>query len=144
MERALSEYLRQSTDKIRYADTDRQGHVNNALFATFLETGRVEILYDPDQPLAADGAEFVIARLSLDFRGELRWPGSVTVGTAVRKIGKSSLELSQVMYQEDRCVALAETVIVQVDCRERTARPLTQQARAMLAALQLGERDSAT
>ncbi len=144
MERALSDYLGQSTDKIRYADTDRQGHVNNALFATFLETGRVEILYDPVQPLAADGAEFVIARLTLDFRGDLRWPGSVTVGTAVQRIGNSSLELSQVMYQENWCVAVAEAVIVQVDCRERTARPLTQQARETLAALQLSERDSAT
>lgn len=144
MEAALSGYPRRSTDKIRYADTDRQGHVNNALFATFLETGRVEILYDPEQPLAADGAEFVIARLSLDFRGELRWPGSVTVGTAVRKIGNSSVELSQIMCQQDRCVACAETVIVQVDRRDRTARPLTEQARAKLAALQLDERDPAT
>ncbi|MEW5826724.1 MAG: thioesterase family protein [Candidatus Bipolaricaulota bacterium] len=125
MERALAEYFRQPIDEIRYADTDRQVHVDKALFATFLETGRVEILYDPGQPLAADGAEFVIARLSLDFRGELRWPGSVTVGTAVRKIGNSSLELLQVMYLKDRCVALAETVIVPVDGRERTACPLT-------------------
>jgi acyl-CoA thioesterase FadM len=28
-------------DKLRYNDTDRQGHVNNAIFATFFETGRV-------------------------------------------------------------------------------------------------------
>ena len=31
-------------DKLRYGDTDRQGHVNNAVFATFLETGRVDML----------------------------------------------------------------------------------------------------
>ena len=42
-------------DKIRYADTDRQGHVNNANFSTFLETGRTEILYNPDTPLTAPG-----------------------------------------------------------------------------------------
>ena len=28
-------------DKLRYADTDRQGHINNAVFATFLDTGRL-------------------------------------------------------------------------------------------------------
>lgn len=33
-----------SSDKLRYGDTDRQGHVNNAVFSTFLETGRVELL----------------------------------------------------------------------------------------------------
>jgi acyl-CoA thioester hydrolase len=34
-------------DKIRYADTDRQGHVNNAVYATFLETGRERLRSEP-------------------------------------------------------------------------------------------------
>lgn len=139
MERLLQEYPRQSTDKVRYADTDRQGHVNNAVFATFLETGRVEILYDPERPVAADGAEFVIARLSLDFRGEIRWPGSVAVGTGVRSIGSSSLTLSQAVYQDGRCVAHAETVIVQVDTVSRSARPLTIGARTRFEDLRVGD-----
>ena len=137
MERLLHEYPKHSTDKVRYADTDRQGHVNNALFATFLETGRVEILYDPDQPFPADGAEFVIARLSLDFRGEIRWPGSVTVGTGVQKVGNSSLTLSQAIYQSDQCVAHAETVIVQVDSESGKAHPLTAKAKARLETLRI-------
>ena len=137
MERLLHEYPKHSTDKIRYADTDRQGHVNNALFAIFLETGRVEILYDPDQPLAADGAEFVIARLSLDFHGEILWPGSVTVGTGVQKVGNSSLALSQAIYQSGQCVGYAETVIVQVDSVSRKAHPLTEKAKARLDTLRV-------
>lgn len=40
-----------TTDKIRYSDTDRQGHVNNAVFSTFLETGRAERLYRDELPL---------------------------------------------------------------------------------------------
>jgi len=137
MKRALDDFPQRSTDKIRYADTDRQGHVNNALFATFLETGRVEILYDPDEPLAASGAEFVIARLSLDFLGEVHWPGSVTVGTGVDEIGTSSLTLAQAIYQDDRCVAQAETVIVQMDSASRRSRPLSDAARSRLERLLL-------
>ncbi|MDX1502875.1 MAG: thioesterase family protein [Thermoanaerobaculia bacterium] len=139
MQRRPEEYPRQSTDKIRYADTDRQGHVNNALFATFLETGRVEILYDPERPLAAEGAEFVIARLGLDFRAEMKWPGSATVGTGVRKVGNSSFTLEQVIYQGETRVAEAETVIVQVDGRTGKARPLTGATRERLDALRLAE-----
>jgi acyl-CoA thioester hydrolase len=138
-EKPPQEFPRQSTDKVRYADTDRQGHVNNAVFASFLETGRVEILYDPERPLTADGAEFVIARLSLDFRGEIRWPGSVTVGTGVRSIGSTSLTLSQAVYQDDRCVARAETVIVQVDTVSRRARPLTVAAKTRFEDLRVGD-----
>lgn len=32
---ALEDFPFQTFDKVRYADTDRQGHVNNAAFATF-------------------------------------------------------------------------------------------------------------
>ena len=69
-----------TSDKIRYRDTDRQGHVNNAVFASFLETGRVELLYDPEQPLTGEGCSFVIASLKLEFFNELRWPGEVEIG----------------------------------------------------------------
>lgn len=139
MDRPLRQFPRFSTDKVRYADTDRQGHVNNARFATFLETGRVEILYDPDQPLTADGAEFVIARMTVEFLGEIQWPGSVRVGTGVLRIGTSSITMLQAVHQDDRCVAQAETVIVQVDTTSRKARPLSADARARLEALRLSE-----
>ena len=44
-----------TTDKLRYGDTDRHGQVNNAVFSTFLETGRVEMVFDADHPLLAPG-----------------------------------------------------------------------------------------
>ena len=62
----LAQFPLHAHDKLRYADTDRQGHVNNAVFATALETGRVELLHDPNLPLAGPGSSFVIARLELD------------------------------------------------------------------------------
>ena len=123
-------------DKVRYADTDRQGHVNNASFSTFLETGRVEILYDPTQPLAAKGAPFVIVRLALDFRAEIHWPGNVEIGTRLVRVGRSSVTLAQAVFQDSRCVATAETVIVQVDDASGTARVIDDAARTRLESLQ--------
>jgi acyl-CoA thioester hydrolase len=131
----LDAYPLRTFDKLRYADTDRQGHINNAVFATFLETGRVEILYDPEALLAEPGCAFVIARLSLDFRSEIRWPGRVGIGTRVASIGRSSVTLAQGLFQDDRCVATAETVIVQMDESTRRSRPLSQAAVARLSSL---------
>ena len=59
----LADFPRRTFEKLRYSDTDRQGHVNNAVFSTMLETGRVEILCDPARPLYAEGCAFVIASL---------------------------------------------------------------------------------
>ena len=140
----LGDFPIRTFDKVRYADTDRQGHVNNAAFATFLETGRVEVLYDPDAPLADIGASFVIARLILDFVSEAHWPGRIDVGTGVSKIGNSSLHLTQGLFQSGRAVARARTVIVHVDGSTKRSSPLTDHARTILEKLTLsGSKDHA-
>lgn len=133
--RPLESYPLRTFDTIRYADTDRQGHVNNAVFSTFLESGRVPLLYDRDAPLAVEGAAFVIAKLVLEFRSEVNWPGRVEIGTAVASVGRSSLTLAQGLFQDGRLVATAETVIVQMDEETRRSRPLSAHAVERLTAL---------
>lgn len=128
----LTDFPVQSFDKIRYADTDRQGHVNNATFSTFLETGRVEFLYNAEYPLLAEGASFVIASLKLNFLKEITWPGQVEIGTGMIKIGNSSIVMYQQLFQQGQCMATAETVIVQVDDQTGRSKPLTPQAKKML------------
>lgn len=129
---ALANFPFQTFDKVRYADTDRQGHVNNAAFATFLETGRVEFLYNPQSPLAAEGAAFVIANLNLNLLAEINWPGRVEIGTGVTKVGNSSIRLWQGLFQDGRIAATAETVIVQMNEQTRKSHPLSDTARAFL------------
>ena len=74
-------------DTIRFADMDRQGHVNNAIYPTYFETGRVLQIYDPKDGLQVDGCTTVLARIEIDFLKELRWPGTVEIGTATTRIG---------------------------------------------------------
>ena len=130
---AVDAFPLKTSDKLRYADTDRQGHVNNAVFATFLESGRVEVLYQEE--LADSGAAFVIARLELDFLSEVTWPGSVEIGTAVLEVGRSSFKLFQKVYQDGVAVAKAVTVIVQMNEETRKSQPLSEKARNRLSEL---------
>ncbi len=124
-EPSIDDYPLRTSDKLRYADTDRQGHVNNAVFSTLLEFGRAELFLDPAAPLAEHGAAFVIARLDLDFRSEMTWPATVDIGTCIVTVGRSSLTLRQGLFQDGRCAATAETVIVQMDEATRRSRPLS-------------------
>jgi acyl-CoA thioester hydrolase len=119
-------------DKLRYADTDRQGHVNNAVFATFCESGRVMFLYDEKLNLAGPDANFVVVRLELDFRSELFYPGRVDIGTRVLGIGRTSFRLGQGIFNGETCAAKAETVLVLMDAATRKAKALTPQLRAWL------------
>jgi acyl-CoA thioester hydrolase len=119
-------------DKLRYNDTDRQGHVNNAVFATFCETGRVAFLYDKSLALAASGCNFVVARLAIDFRAELYFPGMIDIGTRVLKIGRSSFVVGQGIFKGELCAATAETVAVQTNDETRRSQPLTREMIAWL------------
>ena len=128
----LDDFPLRAHDKIRYGDTDRQGHINNANFLTFLETGRVEFLYHPDFWKHAEGASFVIASVQLDFLKEMKWPGQIDIGTGILLIGNSSIRLHQQLFQGGQCMASAETVIVQVDDLNGKSKPLSQEAKRTL------------
>ncbi|MGE4481698.1 acyl-CoA thioesterase [Acidocella sp.] len=133
----LADFPFRSFDKLRYGDTDRQGHVNNAVFGTFLETGRCELLENGfGASWRQTGTSIVIARLELDFIAEILWPGQVEIGTAVSKIGNSSIRLVQVVFQEDRLVAKAQSVLVHLGPDKRPA-PLPDAAREQLTGLML-------
>jgi acyl-CoA thioester hydrolase len=129
---ARSSYPIWVSDTLRYGDSDRQGHVNNAVFATFCESGRVGFLYDEALDLRGPGDEFVIVRLELDFRAELFYPGTVDIGTRVLTIGRSSFRLGQGIFKGESCAATAECIMVLVNGTTRKATPLTPRLRAWL------------
>jgi acyl-CoA thioester hydrolase len=131
----LADFPLRTHDKLRYGDTDRQGHINNAVFSTLLETGRVELIYASQASLAEPGAAFVLVRLEVDFRAEMLWPGEVEIGSRVAAIGRSSIRLEQALFQNGRCTASAVSVIVLMDDETRRSRPLSEATRQRLALL---------
>ena len=131
----LESYPLTTFDKLRYGDTDRQGHVNNAVFATFFETGRCELLTDPRVSLLGPGQSLVLARLEIDLVAEVNWPGTVEIGTRVTRIGRSSVGLEQALFQNGALVARAVSVIVLTDDTTRRSTPLSAEVVARLEAL---------
>jgi acyl-CoA thioester hydrolase len=129
-----SSYALWTSDDIRYADTDRQGHVNNAVYATFCETARVGFLYDGALDLHGPSASFAIVRLELDFRAELFYPATVDIGTRVLAVGQRSFRLGHGIFSGALCAATAECVMVLIDNVTRKATALTPQARTWLEA----------
>lgn len=129
----LEDFPLRARDTIRYGDTDRLGHVNNAVFSTFLETGRARLLLDADRPVAPKGIGFVVARLVLDFVAEIHWPGEVDIGTGVSAVGRSSITIRQALFQNGACTAVGETVIVMFDPAVRRPMALPPESHAALA-----------
>lgn len=131
----LTDFPLRSFDKVRYSDCDPQGHVNNVVFTTFMETGRCELLaMGFGASWQEAGSLIVIARLELDFVAEIFWPGQVEIGTIVTKLGNSSFQLEQAAFQEDRVVARAKSILVHLGADKRPA-PLPDATRAIFTKL---------
>jgi acyl-CoA thioester hydrolase len=124
-------------DKVRYGDTDRQGHVNNAVFATFFETGRVEMLYQPSHQFLSDDCSFVVAKSTIELIAEIHWPGQVDIGTGITRIGNSSLVIAANLYQHGQLVATSETIVVQVSNITKTSTPIFEEVKQKLKSLQI-------
>lgn len=119
--------------QLRFGDTDALGHVNNAVYASYAELGRIDFL----RRLGIEVEGFILARLAMDFRRQVKLGEECRIVTGVARIGTSSLTMRQVMYANDEVACEFEAVVVCFDYG--TNRPVPVPA-AMRAAL--GGRDS--
>ena len=92
----LEDFPFRVTDNVRFADLDPNQHVNNAVYATYFETGRVTLMKDRSYGLMPDGVTWIMVRLDMHFRAELRWPGTIEMGLGVAKFGRTSVTFDQV------------------------------------------------
>jgi acyl-CoA thioester hydrolase len=121
----LEDFPYRLTDNVRFADLDPNHHVNNAVYATYFETGRVTLMKDQGNGLVPPGLAWIMVRLDIHFRAELRWPGTIEMGLGVAKFGRTSVTFDQVVFSEGTCVASAQSVSVLIDENTRKPTPLT-------------------
>jgi len=114
-------YKHWTSVNLRYGDTDKLGHVNNAVFATLCESGRSHLLFDRDGSIAGAGVTMVLANLNIDFLAEMHYPGNVEIGTAVEAFGRSSLRMVQCIYKDGICCGISRSTIVLIDEASRKA-----------------------
>ena len=126
----LEDFPYRLTDNVRFADLDPNGHVNNAVYATYFETGRVTLMKDKSYWHLPEGLTWIMVRLDIHFRAELRWPGRVELGLGVGKFGRTSVTFDQVVFSEGKCVASAQAGTVLIDEATRKPTPLTPELKA--------------
>ncbi len=126
--------MREVRLRLRWRDMDAYGHVNNAVYLTFLEEARDAWVEEVLGPVAEDTWHFVLARVAIDFRRELTLSdGEIVARCGLGSFGRSSIRTrEEVRTAEGAVSAQAEAVIVPRDPRTGASRPLTQPERAAL------------
>ncbi|MHB8642743.1 MAG: acyl-CoA thioesterase [Gaiellaceae bacterium] len=98
-------------ETVRFRDLDAMGHMNNAVYSTFLEQARLAFL----EPQGAEVSSMILARAEIDFRSPVELGETVEISVTPGRIGTKSFELTYVMTAGGRIVAEALTVLVAYD-----------------------------
>jgi acyl-CoA thioester hydrolase len=120
------------TIPIRWRDMDAYGHVNNAVYLTYLE----EVRDAWAKKILGPSFDFVIVRIAIDYRSELSLEdGEVLVRCWGSGVGTSSIRTrEQIAKRGGELAAESESVIVSHDPAARVARSLSDRQRESLRA----------
>ncbi len=121
----------EKTIEIRWRDLDAYNHVNNAVYATYLEECRDE-WFQRALDGAGDPWDWVLARVAIDYRREVTQDDDVVVVRCdLARVGTSSVTLREEIRTSDgQLSAEAEAVVVARDRGTGRSRPLTEAERA--------------
>ncbi len=115
--------------EVQFRDCDPLGHVNNAVYITYLEVARFAYCADalsftPEQ--ATGPLSFIIARVECNFRSEARLGEQLDVHIRIADIGRSSFtfEYEIVRAADNRLVADGKSVQVMYDYTKRQSIPV--------------------
>ena len=119
--------------KVRFRDLDAMGHVNNAVYFTYMEIARSHFLIgllNLTNPLKLP---VIIADASCTFKASARFGDTIRVTVTVTRIGNKSFELSYEMSnQESQSIASGRTVMVTYDYINHLAMMIPEKMRKSL------------
>jgi acyl-CoA thioester hydrolase len=118
---------------VRFRDCDAMGHVNHAVYFTYMEQCRLTFWRDVTGT-ASPETRVIVARAECDYRAPAHFGDEVEVRVKVGAIGRSSfaLEYEIVEVGSTRLIATGKTVMVSYDYTAAKSVPLPDAARVLL------------
>jgi acyl-CoA thioester hydrolase len=128
--------------QIRFKDIDRMGHVNNAVYLTFIETARVHYF----DSVVGHGNKWshqvglILARTEIDYKAPVFLRDSIVVYTRCSRIGTKSITIDWVIVRDNNAaeevVAKGISVLVCYDYDHNTTIAVPAEHRQLLEAFE--------
>lgn len=123
-----------TTIKLRFRDFDALGHVNNAVYASYLEQARIaffdEVMVNCTHWMKVG---LILARVEIDYKAPIRPEDVVFIETRISRVGTKSFEFSYRMLRNDNLLmAEAKTAIVCFDYESHRSKAIPADWRARL------------
>ncbi|MCL4451701.1 MAG: acyl-CoA thioesterase [Candidatus Thermoplasmatota archaeon] len=101
--------------QVRYADIDSYGHVNNAVFLSYFELGRINFLRKHFSEKSIEGMSIVVARVEVDYLSEVKLDDELVCETWISAVGRTSVVFESVLRKRYIDAARAKITMVHLD-----------------------------
>jgi len=132
--------------EVRFRDCDPMGHVNNAVYLTYLEQTRfnhwrasgitrhaIDSAPGPDTAAPADVPGVIVARVEIDYRRPAKFGDRLRIDLGIAAIGRTSFTYEYEIHDAaGALIATAKTVIVRFDYATGKPVPITEDLKAAL------------
>jgi acyl-CoA thioester hydrolase len=123
------------TEQVRFRDLDPMGHVNNAVFLTYLEQARVDFFAQAGAATQLEDMNMVVARVEIDFKAPVRLGQTVDISVRASRFGTKSFDLDYELRVQGELIAEARSVQVAYDYERREPVEVPADWREKLAAV---------
>lgn len=103
------------TERTRFRDVDAMGHVNNAVFLTYIEQARFAFLAEIGGWAGLEDTNRIVVRIEIDFKAPVRLGQEVEIRVRPSRVGTKSFDLDYVLRVDGEIVAEAKSVLVAYD-----------------------------
>jgi acyl-CoA thioester hydrolase len=111
--------------EVTFRDLDVFGHVNNAVYLTYIENARIGYMREALGVESPEDLLVIVAKVNVDFRSRASLGEVLEIGARVSRIGTKSFDLDhEVRGPDARLVAVASTTLVTFDYRGDTTMPV--------------------
>lgn len=119
--------------QVRFGDTDALGHINNAVYATYAELGRIDFFRSVAGMYDAPGETggFILAHIAIDFRSQVRLGQKVEVLSGIKRVGNTSLTVAQQIVADGVVAAEVTAVAVSFDYAAQKPVPVPDRLREL-------------
>jgi acyl-CoA thioester hydrolase len=121
------------SQEVAFRDLDAFGHVNNAVYLTYIENARIGYVRDVLGIESLEGLLLIVASVKIDFRSRSNLGETLQIGARTTRVGTKSFDLEhEIRSQEGRLVADVQTTLVAFDYESDRTMPIPPEWRARI------------
>lgn len=104
--------------RVRYQETDAQGHVHHANYLTYFEMGRTELMRAAGQSyrdFETAGFRLVVSRVQLKYAGSAKYDDLLRLRTTTKRVSHVRIDHQYQVFRGEELIAAGETTLACID-----------------------------